>query len=91
MKPCIVVFDDEQGLCCPYGFDEDCEGALCADKHVVVFPNRKAARAAIAISKKWAELCKLQGLSHNDDFTECMSCIKVIDATVITDEVSDGA
>ncbi len=67
--PCIVVFDDEQGLCCPMAADPDTQGGLCAgDGPVVVFHDRAAARRAIRISAAKARLCKAQGLPPNDDF-----------------------
>ena len=81
MKECIVVFDDEQGLCVPYGLDPDCEGALTpADGEeipVAVFPGRRAARKAITVSKRLALLRKAQGKPENTDFTEAVSFVRV--------------
>lgn len=65
----IVVWDDQQGVCAPLGWDEDCEGAICCDgDSVAIFASRKAARKAIDISAKFAALCKAQGRPANDDF-----------------------
>lgn len=70
MSKCIVVYDDDDCLCMPMMADDSCDGAICCGTGpVVVFPDAKAARAAIRISKTYAELCKLQGKPANDDFT----------------------
>lgn len=47
----IVVFDDEQGACCPMGWDEACAGALSAmtDGTVALFADKAAARKAIRL------------------------------------------
>lgn len=89
MKFYIVVFDDEQGLCVPYGFDADCEGALCATGgDVALFADRKQAQQAIRISTKYAELCKAQGIPENTDFLgESRKCVK-IRAAVSSEEVA---
>ena len=81
-KPCIVVFDDEQGFCSPYGEDPDCEGALAGERPIGVFPDRKAARTAIRISPAFAKLQKLQGQPENTDFTEAISAVKIVDAVI---------
>ena len=79
MSACIVVFDDEQGLCVPYSLDEECDGALCLNsKPVALFADRKAAQRAIQISVKYAELRKSQGLPPNDDFLGTnRKCVKI--------------
>jgi hypothetical protein len=79
MKFYIVVFDDEQGLSVPYGFDEGCKGAICATSgDVALFATRKEAQQAIRISTKYAELCKAQGIPENTDFLgESRKCIKI--------------
>lgn len=69
----IVVYDDRNGLCVPQVWDTDCEGAICTGRSagtdtVALFDSRKAARAAIDISAKFAELCKSQGKPHNEDY-----------------------
>lgn len=67
----IVVWDDDQGICLPMGFDSECEGALegIAKKDcIAIFPDRKAAQKAIDISAKHAALRKAQGKPANDDF-----------------------
>lgn len=80
MPACIVIFDDEQGSCVPYGFDPDCDGALCAySGPVALFADRKQAQAAIKISVKYAELCVAQGISANDDFLgAARKCVKIL-------------
>ena len=66
---CIVVWDDEMGMCVPMGWDADCAGAICAcNRHVAVFASRAEARRAIDISSKFAALCRAQGRPANDDF-----------------------
>lgn len=67
----IVVYDDGQGLCVPFGWDEDCDGALCAigsKDNVASFETRAEARSAINVSAKYAALCKAQDKPVNDDF-----------------------
>lgn len=78
MPACIVVYDDEGSLCLPYTFDPDCEGAVCnADGPVALFPDRKAARKAIRISTKFAELQLAQGVPCNEDFVNYKRFIKI--------------
>ena len=79
----IIVWDDEQGLVVPMGFNRDCAGAVCAignkDK-VALFTDRQAARRAIDISAKFAALCKAQGKPANDDFLgECRKNLRVVE------------
>lgn len=76
MKHCIVFYDDDHG-CWPYGLDPDCEGALSTGQPVALFPNRKSARRAINISKKFAQLQKAQGKIHNTDFTDSIAHVKI--------------
>ncbi len=65
----VVLWDDEQGVCCPMGWDEDCEGSLCCiNKTIAIFDSRKAARKAINISAKYSHLCLAQGKPVNLDF-----------------------
>lgn len=65
----IVLWDDEMGVCCPMGWDDDCDGALCCiTDSVAIFPDRKAARRAIDISAKFAQLRRSQGKPVNLDF-----------------------
>ena len=80
----IVVFDDEMGLCVPYGLDPNCEGALSLTEPVAVFPDRKAARRAIAISKNLAELVTAQGGPANTDFTYSIKSVKICTAELIS-------
>ncbi len=72
-KNFIVVWDDEQGVCVPMGFDDACAGAIASaysGAKVALFPSRKAARKAIDISAKFAALLRTQGKPENTDFTE---------------------
>lgn len=64
----IVVFNNQEGIEAPYGWDRECEGALEYIEPVVVFPDRKAAQRAIRISVAKARLEKEQGRPANDDF-----------------------
>lgn len=66
----IVVYDDNDCLCLPMGWDDDCAGALCSPTgdRVALFASREAARKAIDISAKFAALCRAQGKPANDDF-----------------------
>lgn len=69
MKPCIVVYDDGEGIIAPYGPDPNCDGALQSTYGpAIVFANGAKARGAIKISIKFAELRCLQGKPANDDF-----------------------
>lgn len=79
-KHFIVVWDDDMGLCCPMGWDSDCEGALCANAgRVALFRSRAAARKAIRISAAYAKLCNEQGKRANDDFLEGIGHVKVLE------------
>ena len=70
MEGFIVMFDDGMGIIVPYGWDDDCEGALSgAADHVAVFESREKARDAIRISRAYASLCEAQGKVANSDFT----------------------
>jgi len=77
----IVVFDDEQGLCVPLGWDGECRGAICCNQgKVALFPDRNSARRAINISAKFAALRKSQGIPENTDFSpECRKSIRVME------------
>ena len=34
----IILYDDDQGLCCPLGWDDECEGAVVSwSDHIAVF------------------------------------------------------
>lgn len=77
----IIVFDDTNGLCVPYGWDADCEGAIEAHgQSVAVFETRKAANTAITISRKFADLQKAQGKPFNTDFSEYRKNIQILPA-----------
>lgn len=55
----IVIYDDEMGVVSPLQWDADCEGAIhcwCGSDPIAVFPDRKAARKAIAVSEAWNRL-----------------------------------
>ena len=76
----IVLWDDNMGITCLMGWDEDCAGAICAsDDSVAIFSDRKAARKAIDISTRYAQLCIAQGNIGNDDFIgSCRKCLLVV-------------
>jgi len=81
-KTFIVVYDDEQSLCIPYAWDEDCKGALvaiCGKQNAACFNSRKAARKAINISTAFARLKKTQGESVCDDFISEKHNVRVIE------------
>lgn len=80
MSGFIVVYDDEMGICAPFGWNDSCEGALCStyDGPVALFDTRKQAQQAINISKAYAKLCGLQGRPVSTDFTEHAKCIKIV-------------
>lgn len=66
---CIVVYDDECGVCMPMGPSTDCDGAIdVSSGDVLLFSDRKSARRAIRISAQYARLCREQGKPANDDF-----------------------
>ena len=76
----IVIFDDDQGLSCPMGWDKDCEGAIVAYTYgegIAVFGNKRDARKAITISRRSALLCESQGKPVNTDFTEGLKNIRI--------------
>lgn len=79
MAACIVVFDDDQGICFPFCFDDECEGALRGSNGTIaLFDDRAKAMTAIKISVKYAELRKLQGKPFNEDFIgSCRKLIKI--------------
>jgi hypothetical protein len=65
----IVIYDDDQGMACPMGWDADTDGAICCfDQAVAVFPTRADARKAIRISTAAAKLAQAQGKPVNTDF-----------------------
>lgn len=66
----IVVWDDNAGVSAVFGWDDDCDGALCMSEHVAWFATRQAAKTAINISVTFARLNQLQGKPHNSDFTD---------------------
>jgi len=74
----IVFYDDDNGLCCPYTFDDSCEGAIHAGNgDVALFSTRAKARTAIRISTANARLMKAQGKPENSDFTEFLKHVKI--------------
>lgn len=79
----FVFFDDQQGICFPMGWDDDCEGAICSwcePGKVAVFRTRKDARTAIGISIRWNELLRAQGKVRNEDFDpECRKCLIIVE------------
>ena len=76
----IIVFDDDQGVCVPFGWDSECDGAVeCHSGKVALFSDRKAARKAIDISAKNAALMKAQGKPANEDFfPPCRKNIRIL-------------
>jgi hypothetical protein len=72
MKAYIVVYDDNESLCFPQNWDDECAGAICSDntRPVALFQTRPEAQRAINISSRWAELNKAQGNAHNADFID---------------------
>lgn len=78
----IVIFDDQNGFCIPYGWDVSCEGAIeTHGQGVALFETRKLANTAITISRKFAELQKAQGKPFNSDFSEHRKFIRIVPAT----------
>lgn len=77
----IVIYDDQMGLCIPYGWDETCEGALAtSSEDVALFETRKLANTAITISRKFADLQKAQGKAFNNDFSDSRKMIRIVPA-----------
>jgi hypothetical protein len=75
----MVLFDDEMGVCVPMGPDSDCEGAICASNEPLLFPSREAAKKAVIISGRWANLNKAQGKPAIEDFLPpSLKYIKII-------------
>ena len=81
-KGFIVVFDDDQGMCCPMAWSEDSgkqdtlEGSALS---AAVFPSRAEARKAINITAAQAKVDKLRGNAANTDFLPpAVSCVKII-------------
>lgn len=47
----ILFVNDADGVSVPFGWDDDCDGAVCCySKEVAYFETRQAARKAIEIS-----------------------------------------
>lgn len=81
----IVVYDDGDCIHLPYGEDPQCEGALIGyDEEIPIklFEKKSEARKAIRISRKFAELCKLQGNPVNEDFLDGMKHVRVTEITL---------
>jgi hypothetical protein len=77
----IVVFDNEDGLCIPFSWDEECDGAIeCGGdaEPVALFETRQEARKAIAISKANAVLLRTQDKVFNSDFTDSLKCLRIL-------------
>ncbi|MBC2594899.1 hypothetical protein H5P28_11585 [Ruficoccus amylovorans] len=90
--PCMVIFNDNQGLCDPYGWDRECKGALTSydkDTPPVVFPNRQQARKAITVSRRYAELQTAQGEPANTDFIEAVRCIKIVPVDIVKEAAGE--
>ena len=86
----MVFFDDKDCLNIPMGWDADCEGAICTGgtPEPVIFPDRKSAQKAIAISSAYAKLNAAQGRPVNTDFTDAKSCV-VIRKCVVAEQEGD--
>lgn len=81
-KQFLVLYDDENGITCPMMRDTDCDGALCAwcsPNKIAMFRTRAAARKAIVISTKYAELMKSQGKPENTEFTKFRKFIRIVE------------
>jgi len=78
-----VYWDDQQGLCAPMTWDDECQGAICAGPgKIAAFVSRRDARKAINISTKWNTLLKAQGKPYNTDFEGvCRQYIRVAACT----------
>ena len=78
----IVIFDDQMGMCFPYGWDDACEGAIATSSEgVALFETRKLARDAINISTCFARLAKSQGKVFNEEFIDSRTLIRIVPAT----------
>lgn len=79
MSGFIVAWVDENGVA-PFGWNEDCAGAIeCwCEGPIALFPDRAAARQAIAISTAFARLKKAQRLPANTDFLEGKANLQII-------------
>lgn len=67
----IVLYDDDQGLCVPFGRDPSCFGAIQVigeSEPVVVFPDKATAQNAVRISRAWSRVLELQGAPRNTEF-----------------------
>ena len=82
----MVIYNDDDCLKLPMGFDNDCEGAICVGADCgpfALFPNRKAARRAISISTRFALLRREQGKPVNEDFIgDCLKNVKIIPCVI---------
>lgn len=76
----IVVYDDQCGVCVPFGLDDSCEGAIESNScgPVALFATRAEARKAVNISTAAAKLAIAQGKPANTDFTDGRHNVKVI-------------
>ena len=67
----IVVYDDDEGLCCPMTWDKERFGAIEAagpKDPVAAFLDRNDARRSIKVSQRKAEMLEAQGEPANTDF-----------------------
>lgn len=75
----IVVYDDNECLYIPHGWDADCAGAIAGTgRPVVLFKTRFEARRAILISERFAKLQSARGKPFNDDFTSGKKNVKIV-------------
>lgn len=78
----VVIYDDQMGMCFPYGWDDSCEGAIAiSSEDVALFETRKQARDSINISTCFARLGQSQGKPFNHDFIDSRKLIRIVPAT----------
>lgn len=90
----IVVYNDDDCLCLPMGWDKDCDGALSTivgGGPVVLFSDRAAARKAIDVSAKYAALCKAQGKPASEHFLgECRKHVRIVPCVAAATTEKEG-
>lgn len=75
----IVVYKDNDTLDLPFGWDDNCLGALCCySDAVALFTSRKLAQQAIRISARYAALRAAQGKPVDTDFLDGIANVKIV-------------
>lgn len=76
----IVAYQsDLGGMTVPYGWDDDCLGAICSySDSIALFTSRKLAQQAIRISARFAALRSAQGKPANTDFIADIKNVRII-------------